>query len=1011
MACIFRLLILCLLIFSTACKEEYVSQSNRNTIEMYQRGEINSAIVNARKTLQQIIKEYGDKHNNTAIAQENLASLLRLDDKHKEAGFLLQQARHIYQLNDSKSELARIHIDIALLKQSSVEPKKAKQEIDKAFKLLNADKQASYLDHIRALSTRSLIHQTFGEINKAESDLNKAITLIKEKRPEQDHQQTNLYAALLSQLASLYRTKGNLLLSKKLFEQVLNLQYQSLGVNHPELATTYNNLAEVDLMAGSYSSAKNYFFNALTILDHYAHQYDTEKAVILSNFSELEHLQGNFEQAVALISRAINIQNSEYTTDSPAIAPSLSRLAGIHYSAGNYRQALELSKQVFEIYQQQDDIDPAIIINVLLNIGETERRLGHSGSAIKHYKQAIALVSDTYGKSSILMANILANRGALYKQEKKFNLAKTDYLNAQKIIIKTLGANNPRMIDISYALALVLEAQGKLSDALKQIDKATKIIQKRLLSTDHAKPDASMKEVRSHREIIEKHISLIAKMDDSSKFIKQSYQLSQLAHASSTVLSTQKMAARFATGKDELSQLVRLLEAYQQQQVNMEKQFFQLASSAESSPGQLQQIQQNIQTISNQITSTEKQLSLEFPQFLDFFSMKGLKLKETQNLLNSKESLLSFLVSREHTYVWVIDANNASFHLLPIGKKQLIKDIKKLRHSLDPALITNFNLFDGETAYQLYQSLILPLKKRLKDTKKIIIVPDKALYTLPFEVLVASPEKIIAKKSFADTRWLVKQFAFSYLPSAVSLRAIRLYAKKSKAKNAFLGIGDPVLGEKYQPDTRRSTPASTIASKISMLTPLPETADELKIMANNYKESNHLILREKATELYLKNQVNLQEYKIIAFATHGVLAGELEQLDEPGLIMTPPNSPYGENDGYLKASEIAQLKLDSDWVLLSACNTASSDGTPDSDNLSGLSRAFFQAGTRALLVSHWSVWSEATVLLTTQTILNMNTKLLGKAEAHQKSILNLMQNAKYAHPMAWAPFVVIGDGY
>lgn len=174
-----------------------------------------------------------------------------------------------------------------------------------------------------------------------------------------------------------------------------------------------------------------------------------------------------------------------------------------------------------------------------------------------------------------------------------------------------------------------------------------------------------------------------------------------------------------------------------------------------------------------------------------------------------------------------------------------------------------------------------------------------------------------------------------------------------------------------------------------------------------------LWLRERATERTVKS-LDLAKYRVIAFATHGVMAGEIGGIAEPGLILTPPEVASAEDDGYLSASEVAQLRLNADWVLLSACNTAASDGTPGAEGLSGLAKAFFFAGSRSLFVSHWPVASEATVLLTTAMLRDYESNpTLGKSEAHRKAMLALMNtpgHPEYSHPFFWAPFVVVGEG-
>jgi CHAT domain-containing protein len=175
--------------------------------------------------------------------------------------------------------------------------------------------------------------------------------------------------------------------------------------------------------------------------------------------------------------------------------------------------------------------------------------------------------------------------------------------------------------------------------------------------------------------------------------------------------------------------------------------------------------------------------------------------------------------------------------------------------------------------------------------------------------------------------------------------------------------------------------------------------------------SSDILLGAKATETALKG-MNLAQYRVLHFATHGTVAGEIEGTSEPGLILTPPAQQTELDDGYLSASEVAALKLDADWVILSACNTAAG-GAAGAEALSGLARAFIYAGARALLVSHWSVDSAATVKLITSAVgaITRDAKL-GRAEALRGAMLALIDNGepKEMHPVYWAPFVVVGEG-
>jgi CHAT domain-containing protein len=121
------------------------------------------------------------------------------------------------------------------------------------------------------------------------------------------------------------------------------------------------------------------------------------------------------------------------------------------------------------------------------------------------------------------------------------------------------------------------------------------------------------------------------------------------------------------------------------------------------------------------------------------------------------------------------------------------------------------------------------------------------------------------------------------------------------------------------------------------------------------------------------------------------------------------------DDGLLTASEIAALKLDANWVILSACNTASPAGQPGAEGLSGLAKAFFYAGARALTASHWKVQSDSTVSLMTGAVKNFQQDHnIGRAEALRQAMQALMDgkvdNPNFAHPAYWAPFVVVGEG-
>jgi len=284
------------------------------------------------------------------------------------------------------------------------------------------------------------------------------------------------------------------------------------------------------------------------------------------------------------------------------------------------------------------------------------------------------------------------------------------------------------------------------------------------------------------------------------------------------------------------------------------------------------------------------------------------------------------------------------------------------------------------------------------------------------------------------------------LPAIGSLDALRKYAKASAASQPYLGFGNPLLSG---PDTRYAALAASARAKQSCAEPskpqsaaipqlrgsasrmvmtnglvdltflrtqppLPETADELCAVARDlHADAAAVQLGRHAAEAEVKRLSKdgaLARYRVLHFATHGAMVGEVVGASEPGLVLTPPESATGIDDGYLSASEIALLKLDADLVILSACNTAAG-GAEGSEALSGLARSFFYAGARALFVSHWAVNSAATVRLITMALSAMAADAkIGPAEALRGSISAFIARGSDAevHPANWAPFVVVG---
>jgi CHAT domain-containing protein len=319
-------------------------------------------------------------------------------------------------------------------------------------------------------------------------------------------------------------------------------------------------------------------------------------------------------------------------------------------------------------------------------------------------------------------------------------------------------------------------------------------------------------------------------------------------------------------------------------------------------------------------------------------------------------------------------------------------------------------------AHALYKSLFSGIADPMRGVTHLVVVPSGPLASLPFGLLLASPP---VSKDYAKADWLARNVAITHSPSLKSFFAARSAAPVPKAPKPLLAFGDPAIGVQTSADApmhagsvtcRAEGPAP--ASLLLGMSALPETAQEIKRISTLFGPQSATYLRTQATEAML-NSLQPQDYRVLYFATHGLLPGELKCQSEPALVLTPPTvaAKNRNEDGLLEASEISAMRLNADLVVLSACNTAGGGGKFGGEALSGLAEAFFYAGARNLVVSHWQVPSAATAQLMSRMFENLGPALAnGAAKSLQLAQIKMWDKAETAHPFYWAAFVLAGDG-
>ncbi|WP_372732658.1 CHAT domain-containing protein [Novosphingobium sp.] len=465
--------------------------------------------------------------------------------------------------------------------------------------------------------------------------------------------------------------------------------------------------------------------------------------------------------------------------------------------------------------------------------------------------------------------------------------------------------------------------------------------------------------------------------------------------------------------------------------------------------------------VTQDLAVADAEIKRAFPEFDALVSPAALPLGEVQSRLAADEALILIVPNGPDYYYFAVTPDQILVRSVGQARAPVAGLVGRLRCRMDEASCTSsddmdttydqagelqgidafFPRFDRKAAFELYSNLFQPLESALGKAKRVFITVGGPLGGLPLPVLVTrfDPDKDQAEAGDVETlkqsAWLGDKYAFITLPAVSALRIVRPLRKTASRTLSFLGYGAPSLdgtggtARSVEQGGRRTMRSAlqgittTSPDALRKLAPLPGTEIELKRMAEALKSpASGLRLGPTATEAALKQDPRLGGAGIIAIATHGLLPKEVGRNTEPGLVFTPPATASVEDDGLLTASEAARLSLNADWLILSACNTAASDGTPGSQSLSGLGRAFLHAGAKALLASHWRVSDEVTAVLTVETM-RLSRSGLSKAEALRQAMIAVRTGKRangtalpgwkefWAHPAAWSPFVLVAaDG-
>jgi CHAT domain-containing protein/tetratricopeptide (TPR) repeat protein len=1051
-----------LIIFATtfhwapvACAQSDNPDALYNSVgELYRTGKYAEAVPLAERYAEMMKSQYGTEAPQFATAINNLAQLYQNQGRYAEAEPLMKRALTITEkaLGADHLEVGTDLNNLAHLYAAQGLYAEAEPLNQRALKITEKALGPDHSDVGTRLNNLAQVYQNQGRYAEAEPLMKRALAIY-EKALGPDHQ---LVATAINNLANLYAAQGLYAEAEPLNQRALAISEKVLGPGHPDVAEALNNLAALYRDQGRFAEAEPLMKRALAISEKALGPDHPDVGSDLNNLAALYDDQGRYGEAESLYKRALAIREKALGPDHPDVAAALNNLAVSYDFQGRIAETEPLYKRALAISEKALGPDHPDVATAISNLAQLYQIQGRYVEAEPLYKRALAVSEKALGPDHPDVGTRLDNLASLYFSQSDWARAADYWRRSTGVIVRRAqrgtfavgealtGKRTSEAEQLSWVFWGLVKAVHRVASEQRNNTSLPREMFQTAQWAQSSEAAASLAQMAARgakgapklATIVRERQDLVVEWQ--KRDVDRSAAVAQAPDKRSPQTEAENVA-RLADIDSRIANIDKQLKA----------DFPDYAALASAAPLSTEDVQAQL--------GANEALVL----FLD-----------TPELMPTPEETFIWVITKKESR-WVrsdlgtpaltrevaalrcgLDYKGAWFDANGIWGSSLCTDLLKVAYTRPDHDVFGKPLpFDLARAHALYKGLFGPIEDLIKD-KHLLIVPSGPLTQLPFQVLVTAPPKNALPSAFADYRnvaWLARKHAITVLPAVSSLKALRVLAKKSHASDSYIGFGNPLLeGEpdKFKADrdaaklarekrcdptlrqrvvsmfglrggTRaiaRSSGGIDVAD-IRTWAPLPETADELCDVAHDLgvDPKTHLYLGALATETKVKQlseDGSLAKYRIVHFATHGAVAGKISGAFEPGLLLTPPDKASDIDDGYLTASEIAALKLDADWVILSACNTAAGEAK-DAQALSGLARAFFYAGARSLLVSHWEVASESTVKLVTKAVVELKAiPKIGRAEALRRSMLSLIATGKdyEAHPAFWAPFVLVGEG-
>lgn len=804
-----------------------------------------------------------------------------------------------------------------------------------------------------------------GELARVRGDYKQALEYLEQclKLAEEIGDKASVGDALNS-IGIVYALQSDYPRALEMFQRNLDIR-EELG-NKIDIARELSNIGNIYIYQGDKVRALDHYQRSLKLAEEVGNKAGA--AATLNSIGNLYHAQQNYPQALEYVQQSLKIKQE--VGDKLGVARALNNIGVIYSEQGQYAQALDYLQQSVKLLEELGDKLVLVeawhyIGGVYLLQGDYEKSLAYNQRALKP--------AEELGNNQLL-SEILQNISDGYLRLGQYRAA-GEFAERAASLAAQFG-----IPDILWSAKTVA---GKAHFALNQ-------------------PDVARQDFLESMAAIEKLRGQVAGGEqDQQRFFENKIapyqamiQLS-LAQRDTTAALTYAERAKGRVLLDVLSRgRVNITKAMTANELKRDRELSaELASlnthllrlKTQSKASEAAEIQARLDKTRLEYEAFQANLYAAHPELkVQRGETQPFTLDEATSMLpDDQTAILEYVVTEDKSYLFVIrKPAGIAVHTLNVKGADVAQMAESFRQK-----VAERDLTIKQPAQRLYDLLIKPAEAQLRGVRKLRIVPDGALWNVPFQALHQG-----------ERGYLLEQYAVSYAPSLSVLREMKRRANKlaaSRRENTLMAMGNPALSgdtEARVRVTRRDEP----------LGPLPDAEKEVNTLGRLYGRGSKVLIGQQALEATMKAEAG--RYKILHFATHAILDDRNPLYSHIVLFRTDNET---QEDGLLEAWEIMKLDLNAELAVLSACETARGH-IAAGEGIIGMSWALFVAGSPAAVVSQWKVDSARSSELMIEFHRNLLQKRMTKSEALRQAALKVFRGP-YNHPTYWAGFILIGE--